>query len=274
MATSTSTSYLNTPQAVDDFFTLTDNAGTNAGLTETNPFMTVSGDTITLDVLGNDLGGNAKKLVDVVFGAERDVIRDSNLVNDLLRADTTAATGTDGSANISNGRVTFTMSPALKAAIDALPAGEVKIVNLTYSIQLANGTFSFATAELKFVGVNDAATITGTSTGSVTEDNPAIASGQLTVTDGDTGQASFVVASSLTTDWGTFTFNTTTGAWTFTIDNAATQKLGAGDFENVTLTVTSLDGTATQTITVTVNGVNDLATISGNDAGEVTEDDT
>ncbi|MBU9698033.1 VCBS domain-containing protein, partial [Rhodobacteraceae bacterium HSP-20] len=127
-------------------------------------------------------------------------------------------------------------------------------------------------------GVNDLATISGNDAGEVTEDDTGAASvsGTLLVSDADTGEAGFQepAAADLVTDYGTFTFNTTTGAWTFKIDNEAAQSLGDGDSEDVTLTVTSLDGTATQTITVTVNGVNDLATISGNDAGEVTEDDT
>src|SRR5437762_1204039 len=40
-----------------------------------------------------------------------------------------------------------------------------------------------------------------------------------------------------------------------------------------TLTVHSVDGTATQIIDVTINGTNDGATISGTAAGAVTEDE-
>ena len=51
----------------------------------------------------------------------------------------------------------------------------------------------------------------------------------------------------------------TTGAWSYTLDNsrAATQALNAGDPVSDMLTVTSLDGTATHTITVAITGAND-----------------
>ena len=50
---------------------------------------------------------------------------------------------------------------------------------------------------------------------------------------------------------------TTTGTWLYTLDNSkpATQALSTGQQVTDTLRVTSQDGTASQTITVTVNGV-------------------
>src|SRR5207248_558267 len=73
--------------------------------------------------------------------------------------------------------------------------------------------------------------------------------------------------------YGTFTFNTTTGAWTYSLDNtrAATQGLIAGQTVHDTLSVSSSDGTATQIIDVTVTGSNDNATIAGTATGAVTE---
>src|SRR5207248_2559445 len=73
--------------------------------------------------------------------------------------------------------------------------------------------------------------------------------------------------------YGTFTFNTTTGAWTYALDNtrAATQGLVAGQTVHDTLSVSSTDGTATQIIDVTVNGSNDNASIAGTATGSVTE---
>ncbi|WJI38708.1 VCBS domain-containing protein [Mesorhizobium opportunistum] len=48
-----------------------------------------------------------------------------------------------------------------------------------------------------------------------------------------------------------------------TTAKAATEALNAGDTQTDTLTVSSLDGTASQTITVTIHGTNDAATITG-----------
>ena len=59
-----------------------------------------------------------------------------------------------------------------------------------------------------------------------------------------------------------------TGKWSFTVDNEAAQSLGEDEEVEQTLTVTSRDGTTTETITVTVMGTNDApeATEDGNSA--------
>src|SRR5438105_5650666 len=74
--------------------------------------------------------------------------------------------------------------------------------------------------------------------------------------------------------YGSFTFNSATGAWGYTLNNGATnvQALTATSVVHDTLTVKSVDGTATQVIDVTINGTNDAATISSTAAGTVTED--
>ena len=84
---------------------------------------------------------------------------------------------------------------------------------------------------LDFWSVKDGA-ITGQTTGGVTEDNNALntATGTLTVSDVDTGEASLVGSTTQAGTYGNFTLNTTTGVWTYTLDNAkaATQGLAAG----------------------------------------------
>ena len=104
------------------------------------------------------------------------------------------------------------------------------------------------------------------------------ASGTLTVTDPDAGQALLQTPSStqLAGTYGNFTLNPTTGAWTYTLDNSkpATQALTAGQQVTDTLTVASADSTATKPIVVTVTGVNDTATITGPATGDLTEDAT
>jgi VCBS repeat-containing protein len=115
------------------------------------------------------------------------------------------------------------------------------------------------------------ATITGGSTGSLIEDSTIhIVMDTLSVQDEDWGDDTFqaVNATDLQKQYGTFTFNHTTGLWTFARDNAAAQSLKKGEVVEQTLTVKSLDGTATQVITVTVTGVNDapVAATTGNSA--------
>src|SRR5262249_50506040 len=81
---------------------------------------------------------------------------------------------------------------------------------------------------------------------------------------------------SLNGAYGSFTFDATTGAWTYTLDNgsAAVQGLKAGQQVSDSLTVTSQDGTASQAIVATITGATDAATISGTATGAGTEDAT
>ena len=102
------------------------------------------------------------------------------------------------------------------------------------------------------------AAIGGTSTGTAIEDSTAQAAGTLSVT-GAANSADNVLQApaSLVGTYGNFTLNTTTGAWTYTLDNskAATQALTQGQSVTDKLTVTSKDGNAIKEILVTVSGV-------------------
>src|SRR5262249_10360454 len=122
-----------------------------------------------------------------------------------------------------------------------------------------------------------AATISGTATGAVTEDaTPNAASGALTVSDADSGEAVFQSPASLNGAGSTFSREAATGAWADTPDNrsAAVEGRKARRHGRASLTVTSQDGTASQAIVVTITGANDAATISGTATGAVTEDAT
>ncbi|SDO88871.1 T1SS-143 domain-containing protein [Lutimaribacter pacificus] len=131
------------------------------------------------------------------------------------------------------------------------------------------------------VTVTSPANITGDDTGAAVEaggtangtPGTATASGTLTVTDADPGESVFQAPPSLGGTYGTFTFDPATGAWTYTLDDdrAATQALTDGETVTDELVVTSLDGTATETIAVTVTGANDVAVVT-DDTGEVTEE--
>ena len=135
--------------------------------------------------------------------------------------------------------------------------------------------------DVTITGTNDTAAIGGTSTGSVTEagevnnsvGGPLTASGNLTVSDADTGQAGFLTpsAASLVGAYGTFTFSVATGAWNYALDATRSDPLTQGQIVHDKLTVKSFDGTASQIIDVTINGTNDAAVISGLHIGTVTE---
>ncbi|CAK1854616.1 VCBS domain-containing protein [Vibrio crassostreae] len=129
----------------------------------------------------------------------------------------------------------------------------------TITIHSADGTSHHINIFVN--GTNDGALISGTDTGKVTEETMLTTSGQLKITDVDTGEAHFSntdIAGAL----GTLHL-TDTGGWTYDLDNTnpTVQALGKGSTATDTITVHSADGTPHQ-VTITVNGTNDKATVS------------
>ncbi|WP_217358914.1 VCBS domain-containing protein [Ruegeria sp. HKCCA5491] len=106
----------------------------------------------------------------------------------------------------------------------------------------------------------------------MTEDKLTSTGGKLDVTDPDAGQASFVPQTGAAGAHGSFTVQPD-GTWSYTLDNGqpAVQALKTGEQLTDTLTVSTVDGTTKQ-ITVTINGTDDKAAISGTAVGAVTED--
>jgi VCBS repeat-containing protein len=107
--------------------------------------------------------------------------------------------------------------------------------------------------------VDDPASIGGDATGRVTEDGQTTTGGLLTIADEDQGQAGFQTPPSLSGDYGRFTFDPTSGAWSYDLDNdaEAVQMLGDGDVLQDSLMVTSLDGSASQVISVRIDGTSE-----------------
>ncbi len=149
--------------------------------------------------------------------------------------------------------------------------------SFSYVISDGKGGTATATVNLTVNSVNDAASISGTATGAVTEDLNVVsgnlsAIGNLTVADVDTGENKFkTTVASADGNLGSLSI-TEAGTWNYSVANSAVQSLGASVTKNETFTVQSFDGTASQDITVTITGVNDAATITGTATGAVTED--
>jgi VCBS repeat-containing protein len=194
---------------------------------------------------------------------------DSNSLTVTAVNDNAANVGTE--INLGNGKLTvnadgsFTFDPTngtadLTDSFDYLAKGATATESFTYTISDGNGGTASATATITITGVNDAATITGTATGAVTEDatTPNLtATGSLTVADVDAGQNKFNNSvTSAPGNLGSLSI-TDAGAFTYTVANSDVQFLGAGASKTETFTVKSVDGTASQSITVTINGVND-----------------
>jgi len=178
---------------------------------------------------------------------------------------------------------TFTMTTAgvwdytidqTNSAVQALNVGDT--LTDTFTVTSIDGTPQVVTITID--GTNDAAVISGATTGSVTEDggtkcDPPTATGKLTATDVDNAPGFKAVNCPTASDahYGSFTM-TADGVWTYKLDdsNCAVQALNVGDTLTDTFKVTSLDGTA-QLVTVTIHGANDAAIIDGTKHGSVIE---
>ena len=164
MAVST-VSYTKTPQANGDYWAFSEDF---SGLAD--------GKSILLDVMANDLGGNAKSLYSIDNG---------DLLTDLLTKDPGLCTPWEKTAlgheiRINNGQIEYRLASD-GFDLDSLAEGVQTCDTFKYAIQLGNGTISYATVTLNFTGMNDVARITGDVSGSAAETDQAVQiSGKLT----------------------------------------------------------------------------------------------
>ena len=165
----TTTSFSNTPQASNDTWAVSED-------------YTLNNDVLILNVMANDSGGAAKTLYSIddrtsvststkIFAPADLLTRDTSYSSDAMGIAQTADKsdlgariwiGADGNVHYDKGDI--------EAQIQALNVGSTPLTDsFTYAIQLGNGTLSWATAYIQFTGVNDAAVISGTSSGTVVE---------------------------------------------------------------------------------------------------------
>lgn len=100
--------------------------------------------------------------------------------------------------------------------------------------------------------------IYGTATGTVTATDITPLKGQLFLkgSSNNNGNPIFSAPNSLIGNYGTFTFNTSDGSWTYTVNPTKTQNLAVGSIASDTLAVRSFSGIATSNIVITITGNN------------------
>ena len=160
-------------------------------------------------------------------------------------------TGTNGDLTIdANGHWVFTANNAF----NQLNVGDK--VEETFTVTSVDGTPS--TIKVTINGTNDAATVSSATVAIDETDKAVTTSGTLTSIDVDNPDNTFTPGSIAGTN-GDLTIDAT-GHWVFTA-NSAFNQLNVGDKVEETFTVSSVDGTSS-TIKVTINGTNDVATVS------------
>ncbi|PID78340.1 MAG: hypothetical protein CSB21_00685, partial [Deltaproteobacteria bacterium] len=257
--------------------------------------------TITITINGSN---NAPEITSDASSAQGSLTEDEAITTtsgtltasdaDVDATSTWSVTGSSDYGTISidpaTGEWTYNLDNSLDATQN-LDEGDIVTETFTATVTDDNGATATETITVTIKGTNDVPEITSgedAASGEVVEaghlDNGTVVpgtpsvSGTLTSSDVDEdATATWSVAG--TSDYGTISIDPATGEWTYNLDNslAATQALKEGESVEQTFTATVTDdkgATATQEITITINGTNDAPVITSNAAaatGSVTE---
>ena len=288
----TTNSFDNTPQATDDVFTVNEDTGL-----------------ITLNVMANDLGGNAKTLYSIDDGttSSNTVAPTDLLIKDSIGGNSDVSAKGARISITADGKISYDLSSV--AEFQKLAAGEKGEDSFIYAIRLGNGTLSWARAVIVVIGVNDAPQIVSvgtTSTAAITElaDQTAAsalgtASGKIAFADVDLSDTHTASVAAPVFNWSggtlsasqsaalqaagtlalTVTDSTNSGSgsvgWSYSATDMAFDFLGKDQTLTVTYQVSVADnhgGTVIQNVVITVTGVNDKAVISDANITHVKED--
>ncbi|WP_305984592.1 VCBS domain-containing protein [Roseibium sp.] len=227
-----------------------------APVVASDDFLTADEDTpLTLDVLANDAD---------LLGDAGDLQSDRDALTITRLFDVNSSEGLEVSAlaerlEITEDGKSVAFNPA--GLFDFLKAGQAATLSFSYEIIDDQGFLDTATTTVTVLGVNDAAQISGSETGLVQEDGTLTASGKLEVSDLDTDEGRVEAQTDTAGSYGTFSIQED-GSWTYQLDNAnpAVQDLAAGATLSESFAVTSIDGTATTSVTITIDGQNDIET--------------
>jgi VCBS repeat-containing protein len=280
------TSFTNTPQAKDDSYYFTEDQLLG---------IWGAGQVITLDVMSNDLGGNAKSLFAIDDGNGNPLAPDFELLNKDM-AGVWENTAQGNQIRLVAGKVEYKFNND----INGLAAGQTFTDVFVYSIRLGNGTLSQARVSITVIGSNDgptavadtnagdAVTEAGVNPGNTTFPGDSTASGNVLAndTDPDAGAVLTVadvngsaanVGNAVNGIYGSVVINSN-GTYTYTLDNADSDTNALAQGASVTdvfnYTVTDEHGaTSSTTLTITIIGTNDApVAVADTNAGDaVTE---
>ncbi len=255
-------------QALADGDTLGDTLTINSvDGTEQDIVITITGvnDAATFD---GDLTGTLNEDTDFISGTAN--VDDVDTDEDVFTAG--VINGTYGDLTIAvNGDWTYNLDED-STTVQGLSAGDT--LGDTLTVTSADGTEQDIV--ITITGVNDAPVFGDDLTGTLNEDTDTVG-GSLSIEDDDTDEDHIgdpINGMSVEGTYGNLDIDAD-GTWTYDLDedDATVQGLSAGDTLGDTLTVTSGDGTE-QDITITITGVNDVATIGGALSVSVDEDAT
>jgi len=217
--------------------------------------------TVTITITGtNDLATVSSQSVELIEADN--IVLSANGVLTITDVDAgeahvvsqTSTTGIYGQFSIEeSGAWTYITN----SAFDELPAGTQ--ISETFSVSSHDGTGA-GSVTITITGTNDVAILSSESQTLLETDTVLNTSGQLSISDIDTGEAFVIPMDGVIGTYGTFSIDEN-GAWSYQT-HAPYDELNQGDEVSDTFAVTSKDGTATNVVTITIIGTNDLATVS------------
>jgi len=268
----TETSFTRTPQAKDDVL----------GTAQTG-ILNYTSTVYHLNVMANDLGGNAKSLWSVDDGINQSGAMSGHEAGDLLSQDLAGVTGLASNRSkfgaalsiTSDGRVAYdvaTIDAANAASLTSLSLGSTMTDSFIYAIRLANGTLSWAKVNVTLTGVNDTPTVQSVALSATEDGGPVTVSFNGDDIDSDDDSSTLTYTINGSPALGTLTNN----GLSFSYDPGANfQTLAQGQTSTVALSYTATDRhgavSAPGALTITVTGVNDAPTLAAAAVG-VTED--
>ncbi|QDT22259.1 hypothetical protein HG66A1_40660 [Gimesia chilikensis] len=258
--------------------TVTDTATVTITIDGVNDDPVAVHDRVTTDEDTTLVGADV--FVDNNFGVDSDV--DGSDILTVIGVSQGMTTGSIGSGfTLASGAIvtmqsngTFTYNP--NGAFESLAVGETATDSFTYTISDGNGGTDSASVDIQIDGVNDAPVISAAVTSTSTEDDGSVNVDLLTnTTDVDTSDTLSVI-NLLKTNAGNDGGITMTTASSWDIDTSFYGYLAAGESEVITYSydITDNNGeTVSQTLTITINGVNDDP-VAQNDAFQTDEETT
>ena len=226
----------------------TDSALTASGtLTVTDPD---TSDTVDTTVTNLAISGNQGSLTSDDLGAMFSI----------------TSGGADLAANIGDANNLGWSFDSGSEAFNFLAEGETLTLTYTLTSDDGHGGTDTQDVTITITGSNDAAMITGDTSGSVTEDTgPNPITGNLNSTDVDGVDDSWNAVTTATASangYGTYTIDAT-GNWVYTLDNTntAVNNLNNGGTLSDSFTVTTADGTS-QIVNITIHGADDVIVVT------------
>jgi VCBS repeat-containing protein len=205
---------------------------------------------------------------------------DADLDGDTLQVTDYDTTSTQGAAVVVNANGSYTYDPTGSDALQALATGDSVVDTFAYTIGDGNGGSDTATVRITVRGVNDDPTARD-DTGETDEDSVLIVGtpGVLDNDDDVDGDPLQVTAYDNASAQGAAVVVSANGGYSFNPTGAdALQALAAGESVLDTFSYTVDDGnggTATATVRITVQGVNDVPTAYDDQgSGYTTDEDT